>query len=171
MLSCSATSSSLWPPGTVGGQVPLSMGYSQQEHSSGSPLKTCLVDAMAIWAPGRLYSGQVSISSNHLKESFHQRFKNTSQRLAGNEWELCVLQFYPLTYTHGVSDNMVSGFQFLLCKELDVRETAAAAAKPLQSCPTLCDPIDGSPPGFPVPGILQARTLEWVAISFSSTRN
>ena len=46
---------------------------------------------------------------------------------------------------------------------------AAAAAKSLQSCPTLCDPIDGSPPDSPVPGILQARTLEWVAISFSNT--
>ena len=46
--------------------------------------------------------------------------------------------------------------------------TAAAAVKSLQSCPTLCDPIDGSPPGSPVPGILQARTLEWVAISFSN---
>ena len=45
---------------------------------------------------------------------------------------------------------------------------AAAAAKSLQSCPTLCDPIDGSPPGSPVPGTLQARTLEWVAISFSN---
>ena len=45
---------------------------------------------------------------------------------------------------------------------------AAAAAKSLQLCPTLCDPIDGSPPGSTVPGILQARTLEWVAISFSS---
>ena len=44
---------------------------------------------------------------------------------------------------------------------------AAAAAKSLQSCPTLCDPIDGSPPGSPIPGILQARALEWVAISFS----
>ena len=44
----------------------------------------------------------------------------------------------------------------------------AAAAKLLQSCPTLCDPRDGSPPGSPVPGILQARTLEWVAISFSN---
>ena len=44
----------------------------------------------------------------------------------------------------------------------------AAAAKSLQSCPTLCDPIDSSPPGYPVPGILQARTLEWVAISFSN---
>ena len=45
---------------------------------------------------------------------------------------------------------------------------AAAAAKSLQSCPTLCDPIDSSPPGSPIPGILQARTLEWVAISFSN---
>ena len=42
------------------------------------------------------------------------------------------------------------------------------AAKSLQSCPTLCDTIDGSPPGYPAPGILQARTLEWVAISFSA---
>ena len=47
-------------------------------------------------------------------------------------------------------------------------ECSAAAAKSLQSCPTLCDPIDGSPPGSPVPGILQARTLEWAAISFSN---
>ena len=47
-------------------------------------------------------------------------------------------------------------------------QTAAAAAKSLQSGPTLCDPIDGSPPGSPVPGILQARTVEWVAISFSN---
>ena len=46
--------------------------------------------------------------------------------------------------------------------------TAAAAAKSLQSCPTLCDPTDGSPPGSPICGILQARTLEWVAISFSN---
>ena len=45
---------------------------------------------------------------------------------------------------------------------------AAAAAKSLQSCPTLCDPIDGSPPGSSIPGILQARILEWVAISFSN---
>ena len=48
-------------------------------------------------------------------------------------------------------------------------EPAATAAKSLQSCPTLCDPIDGSPPGSTAPGILQARTLEWVAISFSNT--
>ena len=50
----------------------------------------------------------------------------------------------------------------------DISSAAAAAAKLLQSCPTLCNPIDGSPPGSPVLGILQARTLEWVAIAFSS---
>ena len=49
-----------------------------------------------------------------------------------------------------------------------LQSAAAAAAASLQSCPTLCDPIDGSPPGSSVPGILQARTLEWVAISFSN---
>ena len=51
---------------------------------------------------------------------------------------------------------------------MSITGIAAAAAKSLQSCPTLCDPIDGSPLGSPVPGIFQARTLEWVAISFSS---
>ena len=50
----------------------------------------------------------------------------------------------------------------------EVRGDAAAAAKSRQSCPTLCDPIEGSPPGSPVPGILQATTLEWIAISFSN---
>ena len=55
-----------------------------------------------------------------------------------------------------------------LKKEESPRKTSAAAAKSLQLCPTLCDPIDGSPPGAPVPGILQARTLEWVVISFSN---
>ena len=57
-----------------------------------------------------------------------------------------------------------------ICKALfqTAAVAAAAAAKSLQLCPTLCDPIDGSPPGSLIPGILQARTLEWVAISFSS---
>ena len=59
----------------------------------------------------------------------------------------------------------------LKCLEENIGENlwdSATAAKSLQSCPTLCDSIDGSPPGSPVPGILQARTLEWVAISFSN---
>ena len=49
-----------------------------------------------------------------------------------------------------------------------LKDISPYAAKSLQSCPTLCDPIDGTPPGSPIPGILQARTLEWVAISFSN---
>ena len=59
---------------------------------------------------------------------------------------------------------------FLFAKSdcyLNKKAAAAAAAKLLQSCPTLCDPIDSSPPGSAIPGILQARILEWVAISFS----
>ena len=58
--------------------------------------------------------------------------------------------------------------QVVLVVKKTLPANAAAAAKSLQSCPTLCDSIDGSPPGSPVPGILQARTLEWVAISFSN---
>ena len=56
----------------------------------------------------------------------------------------------------------------LLRLNMNLHEPATAAAKSLQLCPTLCDPIDGGPPGSPVPVILQARTLEWFAISFSS---
>ena len=59
-------------------------------------------------------------------------------------------------------------FSFTTPDSLSTFSAAAAAAKSLQLCLTLCDPIDSSPPGFPVPGILQARTLEWVAISFSN---
>ena len=58
------------------------------------------------------------------------------------------------------------GMHTYASKIKDTKDTAAA--KSLQSCPTLCDPIDSSPPGFPVPGNLQARTLEWFAISFSN---
>ena len=54
------------------------------------------------------------------------------------------------------------------CGENTIKQAAAAAAKSLQSCPTLYNPIDGSLPGSPIPGILQARILEWVAISFSN---
>ena len=68
---------------------------------------------------------------------------------------------------HGRKRSLV-GYSPWGCKESDMT-VATATAKSLQSCPTLCDPIDGSPPGFPVPGILQARTLEWVAISFSNS--
>ena len=66
------------------------------------------------------------------------------------------------------SESIYSNFAHSSTKLAAAAAAAAAAAKSLQSCPTLCDPIDGSPPGSPVPGILQARILEWVAISFSN---
>ena len=60
------------------------------------------------------------------------------------------------------------GSTLYIARKRDNFSSGKAAAKSLQSCPTLLDPIDGSPPGSPIPGTLQARTLEWVAISFSS---
>ena len=60
------------------------------------------------------------------------------------------------------------GEAWFVPRVIGCRPQPAAAAKSLQSCPTLCDPRDGSPAGSPIPGILQARTLEWVAISFSN---
>ena len=64
--------------------------------------------------------------------------------------------------------SLAPGWPVFCCLHLYHLPPSAAAAKSLQSCPNLCDPIDGSPPGFPLPGILQARTLDWVAISFSN---
>ena len=62
----------------------------------------------------------------------------------------------------------IAGRFFTIWVTREAHSGVTAAAKSLQSCPTLCDPIDSSPPGSPVPGILQARTLEWVAIPFSN---
>ena len=87
-------------------------------------------------------------------------------------WKVACLQ---TLYWHS---GILTAFSFLnINLHTDVQQeskaaaaAAAAAAKSLQSCPTLCNPIDGSPPGSPVPGILQARTLEWAAISFSNLK-
>ena len=68
----------------------------------------------------------------------------------------------------GLTFRSLTHFEFIFVYGARKCSAAAAAVKSLQSCPTLFDPIDGSPSGSPVPGILQARTLEWVAISFSN---
>ena len=73
------------------------------------------------------------------------------------------LQSFPASKSFAMSQHFSWGGQ-----GIRTSAAAAAAAKSFQSCLTLCDPIDGSPPGSPIPGILQARTLEWVAISFSN---
>ena len=80
-------------------------------------------------------------------------------------WACEVLCIYPFSWTTPWGEILA---QISLDMHSGLLAFAAAAAKSLQSCPTLCDPIDGGPPGSPVPGILQARTVEWVAISFSN---
>ena len=70
--------------------------------------------------------------------------------------------------TLSLNEKVVPTYKLASCIHVCLAAAAATAAKLLQSCPTLCDPIDGSPPGSAIPGILQARTLEWVAISFSN---
>jgi len=74
----------------------------------------------------------------------------------------------PGSSVHGIFQARVLEWVAISFSRICPYAAAAAAAKSLQSCPTLFDPIDGSPPGSPVPGILQARTLEWVAISLSN---
>ena len=74
-----------------------------------------------------------------------------------------------MVHSNFISPKQDATKQTMVCKSIIIPAAAAAAvAKSLQLYPTLCDPIDSSPLGFPVPGILQARTLEWVAISFSN---
>ena len=91
-----------------------------------------------------------------------------SVRFQGKPFNITVIQVYAPTSNAEEVEQFYEDLQDFL--ELTSRKDvlfiigAAAAAKSLQSCPTLCDPIDGSPPGSPVPGILQARTPEWVAI-------
>ena len=122
----------------------------------------CNVDLGLISGSGRSPGGG---QGNPLQQSCQENSRWRS--LAGYSPRGCkgldVLE--QLTHTHNRKDmtfNIVfedSTFYFQIC-------SVAAAAKSLRSCPTLCHPIDGSPPDSPVPGILQARTLEWVAISF-----
>ena len=85
-------------------------------------------------------------------------------------WHDVMLHFVSRGSQRDITGGKSFAFRFVLVASpvLGASFLAAAAAKSLQSCPALCDPVDGSPPGSPVPGILQARTLERVAISFSN---
>ena len=102
--------------------------------------------------------------------SFSLTLDPGSQKMSSEFFQRLVLR--PLCWLHPHTDSLLimstGSFRSHTLPKKASFPAVAAAAKSLQSCPTLCDPIDGSPPGSPVPGILQARTLEWVAISLSS---
>ena len=140
----------LW---TVVHQAPLSMGFSREKYWSALPfpplrsLPDSGIEPASFMSPGS--TGKPLLPLAHTCFSYH------------------VFDDFPFFIKPRIKCsglNISSGLHFLL--KAPMLCTAAAAAKSLQSCPTLCDPIDGGPPCSPVPGILQARTLEWVAISF-----
>ena len=118
------------------------------------------------------YCGQESLRRNGVAIMVNKTVRNAvlgcnlknnrmiSVRFQGKPFNITVIQVYALTTN--AEEAEVEWFYE------DLQDLLAAAAKALQSCLTLCNPIDGSPPGSPVLGILQARTLEWVAISFSN---
>ena len=135
-------------PRTVVHQAPLSMGFSRQEYWSGLPFPTPgdLPDpGIEPASPAAPYLQADSLLLNHW----------------GSPWKVVLNKD-----VGKINPSKTAPFS----TPSERYGPAAAAAKSLQSCPTLCDPIDGSPPGSPVPGILQARTLEWVAIYFSNAR-
>ena len=126
-------------------------------------------------------TGQLNKSSCVIISTYWEKQNKTTggkpYKINNEVWE--VIKPSRWIFWRSVRKSFSTVDQFLFCLQtliellwnqgsLALLTHAATAAKSLQSCPTLCDPIDGSPPGSPIPGILQARTLEWVAISFSS---
>ena len=132
-------------PWTVAYQTPPSMGFPRQEYWSGLPFPSSEDLPNPGIEPGSptLYAdallSELPGNLDHKRSPYILLFSNT----------FCFLCALPSFISKRIT-------------------AAAAAAKSLQLCPTLCDPLDGNPPGSPIPGILQARTLEWVAISFST---
>ena len=142
----------LW---TIVHQAPLSMGFSREKYWSALPflplrgLPDSGIEPASFMSSGS--TGKPLPPLAHTCFSYHV-FDN--------------FPFFIKPHIKCSGLHISSGLHFLL--KAPMLCTAAAAAKSLQLCPTLCDPIDGNPPGSPIPGILQARTLEWVAISFSN---
>ena len=162
-------------PWTAARQAPLSMGSSKQEYWSGLPFPSPghLLDPGI--EPGSLRSswvfksfpggsdGKVSACNAGDPGSIPGLGRSPGKGNGNPRQYSC--QENPMDRgSWQATDHGVSRVRH----GLGHKPSAAAAAKPLQSCPTLCDPRDGSPPGSPVPGILQARTLDWVAISSSN---
>ena len=112
----------------------------------------------------RIAFGDLCVVTRHLRHQVSNLYPIMNFRLSECKGDIVSCEVFD---QHN-SDEEQDMKYFLLWKFLFLICTSAAAAKSLQSCPTPCDPIGSSPPGSPVPGILQARTLEWVAISFSN---
>ena len=155
-----------------------------------------ICNQFVVWCPVLIVASGQQISQeagkvvwySHLLKNFPVCCDLHSQRLWHNQWSRSrcffwnslafsmiqgMLVIWSLVLLPFLNPAWISGSsQFTYCWSLAWRILSitllACVAKSLQSCPTLCDPIDGSPPGSAVPGILQARTLEWVAMSFSS---
>ena len=127
----------------------------QPRHTSG--LKSTSVIAL-----GHIFQGH----NNKLKIFCLKAIPSSFPTHLNSSWAMCVTSLTMLVLW-SLSKRRIPPLNSENGREVG-RAAAAAAAKSLQLCPTLCDPRDGSPPGSPVPGILQARTLEWVAISFSN---
>ena len=136
----------------------------QSDHINLLCQKGTTQDEMAGWTDGREWTLGVGDGQGGLAHcnSWGHKESDMTERL---NWTEDSPVWFPLCSFGVLSRSLLHLRQiWILC--CFVKVTAAAAAKLLQLCPTLCNPIDGSPPGFPAPGILQARTLEWVAISF-----
>ena len=130
------------------------------------PLKLYIKEFSQVLVPSSLFHCPQSLVSTHI---FHWNFYHYIYQRSPNiqvQWSFLVLLTHLIFLEQSLFFGILSFLWFLESIYLILLQYAAA--KSLQSCPTLCDPIDGSPRGSPIPGILQARTLEWVAISFSN---
>ena len=118
----------------------------------------------------KLYTAHPSPSCSHISPSWLRVHSPSVELLFCKHAPFLVLFLHFLNWQHtGSSFTQMSSYSVIYHNWLTGNSLTAAAAKSLQSCPTLCDPIGGSPTGSPIPGTLQARTLEWVAISFSNS--
>ena len=146
-------------------QAPPSLGFSRQEHWSGLPLPSPMHES-------EKWKGSCSVVSDP------QRPHGLQPSRLLHPWDFpgkstgvgchCLSCVKSPLFRHVTLSKWYMVNCYPECRLTFFLSMSVAAAKSLQSCPTLCDPIDGSPLGSPVPGILQARTLEWVVISFSN---